>query len=169
MAGIEFADVRRMLTCENFARQELEMRGRRGKCPWCENTSHYNLVFLPDGNVYCHKCHNAGDVVTLAAQVWNVDQPTAARMLNDDFKLGLTASRPNPDQIKRRQAERDQREADRQRERAAWSQAANDLREAEQAASDLTIEDANSPVTWAKVARLGAAQDKWNAMRAGVC
>ena len=168
MAAIEFSDVAAALSCEQFARRELEMRGRRAKCPWCANPEHYNLAFLPDGRAYCHKCHKSGDVVTLAAQVWKVDQLTAARGLNDDFKLGLTASRPTDEQRRQRQRERDQREAEQQRQREEWARAADDLREAEQAADGLTLADADNPLTWAKVARLGRALDKWNALRAGV-
>ena len=117
VAAIEFSDVAAALSCEQFARQELEMRGRRAKCPWCPNPEHYNLAFLPDGKAYCHKCHKGGDVVTLAAAVWHMSQREAAAELNTRFKLGLGAETVTAADLERRraarQADRERREAER--------------------------------------------------------
>jgi len=163
MPGLEFADVAQALTCEQFARREMSMRGNRAKCPF-HGGEHYNLQFFKDGRCYCHVCHKAGDVVTLAAAVWHVSQLDAARLLNDDFNLGLCAGSPTADERQRRQREREQREAAEQAARAEWCAAADDLREAEQATAGFTLDDADKPSTWAAIARLGAAQDKWHAL-----
>lgn len=166
MAGLEFADVAAALTCEQFARRELPMRGNRAKCPWCDNPTRYNLKV--DERCYCFSCHKTGDVVTLAAAVWHTNQLDAARQLNDEYRLGLTGSTPTDEQRQRRQREREQREEEAERQRREWGKAADDLREAERAAAGLVIEDADKPATWATVARLAAAQDKWNRLWAGV-
>ena len=167
MAAIEFSDVAAALSCEQFARQELEMRGRRAKCPWCPNPEHYNLAFLPDGKAYCHKCHKGGDVVTLAAAVWHMSQREAAAELNTRFKLGLGAETVTAADLERRraarQADRERREAERAAVNAELGAAAEDLREAEAVAGTLTDD---TPETWAKVARLARAQDRWNALQA---
>lgn len=167
LPGLEFADVARALTCEAFARREMKLRGNRAQCPF-HGGENYNLQFFRDGHCYCHVCHKSGDVVQLAAAVWRVSQLDAARMLNDDFNLGLCAGSPTADERQRRQREREAREAAEQAERAAWSNAADDLREAERATAVLTVDDADKVATWAAVARLGTAQDRWNALRAGV-
>lgn len=163
MPGIEFSDVAAALSCETFARRELRMRGNRARCPF-HGGEHFNLAFFPDGRCHCFKCNKTADVVQLAAVVWNTNQLDAARLLNDEYNLGLTGSTPTDEQRRQRQREREQREANEQREREEWAKAADDLREAEQAAAGFTIADANNPATWAAVARMGAAQDRWSAM-----
>lgn len=170
MAGIEFADVAASLSCETFARRELRMRGNRAQCPF-HGGEHFNLAFFPDGKCYCHVCHKCGDVVTLAAATWHTNQRDAARMLNDEYRLGLSDDVSQDDlkrQRERRQRERDQREADERRQREAWSKAADDLREAEAAAERLTIADADKPGTWTIIARYVKALSTWEALRAGV-
>ena len=163
MPGLDFADVAAALSCETFARRELRMRGNRAQCPF-HGGEHFNLQFFKDGRCYCHVCHKSADVVQLAACVWHTNQLDAARMLNDDFSLGLTGSTPTDEQRRQRDREREARAAAEQAARAEWCAAADDLREAEQATAGLTIEDADKPATWAAIARLGKAQDRWNAM-----
>ena len=171
MPGIEFSEIARLLSCEEFARHEMQLRGKRAQCPF-HGGKNFNLAFYPkgtkDGKCFCFKCGRAADVVQLAAAVWHTDLVTAANMLNDEYHLGLTSSTPTDEQRQCRQREREQRESDAQRQREQWARAADDLREAEQAAGQFTIADADNPSTWAAIARLSAAQDKWAAMRAGV-
>lgn len=166
MPGLEFSEVAAALTCEQFARRELRMRGNRAQCPFHGGT-HYNLQFFNDGRCYCHVCHKSADVVQLAACVWHTNQLDAAQLLNDEYNLGLTGSVPTDEQRRQRQREREARAAAEQAARAEWGAAADDLREAEQAAAGFTLADAEKPATWAAVARLGAAQDKWHALQAG--
>jgi len=168
MPGLEFADVAAALSCETFARREMKVERRRAVCPFHAGATHYNLAFYRDGKCHCHKCGRTADVVQLAAAVWHVSQLDAARMLNDEYNLGLAGSTPTDEQRQRRQRERERRELEQRLERAAWSAAADELREAEQATAGFTLADADNPATWAAVARLGAAQDKWHAMRAGI-
>lgn len=167
MPGIEFSEIARLLSCEEFARHEMQLRGKRAQCPF-HGGKNFNLAFYPDGRCHCFSCGRTADVVQLAAAVWHTNQLDAARLLNDDYNLGLTGSVPTDEQRRQRQRERDRREADEQRQREQWARAADDLREAEQAAGQFTIADADNPSTWAAIARLSAAQDKWAAMRAGV-
>lgn len=165
MAGIEFADVAAKLSCEEFAQREMQLKRGRARCPF-HGGEHFNLQFFKDGHCHCHVCHRTADVVQLAAAVWGTNQLDAARMLNNEYNLGLTDSTPTDEQRQQRQRERDRREADARRARETWSKAAVDLREAEQAAAGFTINDADNPATWAAVARLGKAQDQWHAMQA---
>ena len=173
MPGIDFRAIADAMTAEQFARHELQMHGNRAKCPWCDNPQHYNLAFYAaDGKAHCHKCGRTVDVVGLAAKVWNTNQLDAARQLNDVYQLGVTAETMTQAERERReqarQRERQQHEAAKQAERAQWSAAADDLRKAEQATAGFTLADADNPATWAAVARLGAAQDKWYAMCSGI-
>jgi hypothetical protein len=165
MPGLEFSDVAAALSCETFARRELRMRGNRAQCPF-HGGEHYNLQFFKDGRCYCHVCHKAADVVQLAACVWHTNQLDAARLLNDDYNLGLTDSTPTDEQRRQRDREREARAAAEQAARDEWGAAADDLREAEQATAALTAADADKPSTWAAVARLGKAQDRWHALQA---
>lgn len=165
MAGIEFAELARALGCEEFARREMRMRGKRAQCPF-HGGEHFNLQFFDDGRCHCHVCHRTADVVQLAAAVWRTNQLDAARMLNDEFSLGLTDSTPTDEQRQRRQREREARAAAEQAERDEWGAAADSLREAERATAAFTAADADKPSTWAAVAQLGKAQDKWHALQA---
>lgn len=167
MPGIEFTAVAQLLSCRTFAEREMDLHRNRARCPF-HGGDHYNLQFFPDGRCYCHVCHRCADVVQLASAVWRLPQLDAARLLNDEFRLGLSAGAPPAEQRQRRQREREQREAAEQAARAEWGAAADELREAEQAAAGFTLADADNPATWAAVARMGAALDKWHAMRAGV-
>lgn len=169
MPGIQFSEVAAKLSAERFARREMQMRGGRARCPWCsDGSARHNLAFYArDGKCHCFRCGETSDVVGLAAQVWHVTQLDAARLLNEEFSLCIADSTPTDEQRQRRQNERKRREAAERAEREAWSAAADELREAEQAAAGLRIEDADNPATWAAVARMGAALDRWHAMRAG--
>lgn len=167
MPGLEFADVARALTCEEFARHEMDLRGNRAKCPF-HGGEHFNLQFFKrDGRCHCHVCHRTADVVQLAAAVWNIGQLEAARQLNSEFNLGLMDGTPTDEQRQQRQRERERRAAAERAEREAGAAAAEELREAERAAAGFTVADADNPATWAAVARMGAALDRWNAMQAG--
>lgn len=168
MAGVEFAEIAARLDCATFAAREMRVVRGRAQCPF-HGGEHFNLQFFKrDGRCHCHVCHRTADVVQLAAAVWHVSQLDAARMLDDDFNLGVGAGMPTDEQRQRRQREREQREAAEQAARAEWGAAADELREAEQAAAGFTLADADNPATWAAVARMGAALDKWHAMWAGV-
>jgi len=170
MPGLEFREVAAALTCEQFARRELRMRGNRAQCPF-HGGEHYNLQFFKDGRCYCHVCHKSADVVQLAACVWHTNQLDAARLLNDDYNLGLTGSVPTDEQRRQRQRERDRREADEQRARDAWSKACDDERAAQRAIERFTIADADKPEFTAALTRLVNAQTNvellWTSMAAG--
>ena len=168
MPGIEFSDVARALSCETFATHEMKVERRRAICPFHAGANHYNLAFYRDGKCHCYKCGRTADVVQLAAAVWHVSQLEAARLLNEQFRLGLIESdAPTAAALERRQREREERDRQREADRLAWGAAADDLREAENALQGATVADAENPAFWAKVARLGRAQDTWEALRAG--
>lgn len=166
MPGLEFADVAAALTCEQFARRELPMRGGRAKCPWCDNPTRYNLKV--DERCYCFSCHKTGDVVTLAAQVWHVSQLDAARLLNDEFRLGLCAGSPTADERQRRQRERDRRASDEQAKREAWARLCDDERAAQAVLDRFTAADADRPEFDQALRRMCAAQTQLDMMWAGV-
>lgn len=130
MAGIEFKSVAAALSCREFAEAEMELRGKRGKCPF-HGGEHYNLQFFDDGRCYCHVCHKAADVVQLAAAVWHCSQVEAADELNKRYNLRLdkapTAAETDAWQSKRRQRDDKQQAAEAAVEaaeaeaRAAWA------------------------------------------------
>ena len=172
MAGIEFKDVARRLSCREFAEAEgLPMKSGRLQCP-LHGGRNYNMAFCNDGwRVYCHKCGRSGDVVTLAAAVWRLNQRDAAVALNQRFRLGLDADAVDGAELERRRAER---EAARQAEaeaRAArtreYSKAADELREAERAVLRRSDTDWTPELT-AAVQRMARAQDGWNNLEGGV-
>ena len=169
LGGIEFKDVARLLTCEQFAEAEgMKMRGRRTVCPFHAGADGYNLAFNSDGTCHCFRCNVTRDVVALAAAVWRMNQRDAAVELNQRFNLGLTGERLTAADLARRDAERRRqralRDAEKQAETREWSTVADTLREAEYAAACFTIEDAEKPATWAAIARWARAQEKWFAM-----
>ena len=170
MAGIEFKDLARLLTCRELAETEgMKLRGGRAQCPF-HGGEHFNLAFLRDGHCHCHVCGRTADVVQLASALWRMNQRDAAAELNARFKLGLTGETMTPAERERReQARREARDLQalvKQAEAQKWSAAADELREAERAAAQFTMKDADNAATWAAVARLGKAQDTWNAMQA---
>lgn len=171
MAGIEFKELARLLTCRQFAEAEgMKLVGGRAVCPFHAGADGHNLAFYGDGRCHCHRCGRTADVVQLAAAVWRVPQTEAAVELNERFHLGLKAEGLTVSELERRErARRDARDLQqrvKQAEAQEWSTAAVDLLEAEQATAGFTLADADNPATWAAVARLGAAQDKWNALQA---
>lgn len=167
MPGIEFKDVARLLTSEEFARRELRMRGKRAQCPF-HHGQNYNLMMNADGTCHCFVCGRTADVVQLAAAVWHTSQMDAARMLNDDFNLGLTAEMPTDEQRQRRQQERDRRKAEQREQREAWARACDDEREARAKLERFTAADADKPEFDQALRQMAAAQTTLDVMWAGV-
>lgn len=172
MAGLDFKLISSALSCRDFAAAgELPiLRNGRSPCPF-HNGKDGNLSYLPDGHCHCFVCGRSGDVVTLAAAVWRVSQLDAARELNVRFHLGIADKPMTATELAAHEAararEREQSEAQAEAERAEWSAAADELREAEDAAGRLTLDDAETDRAWEIIARLGRAQDAWNALQAG--
>lgn len=172
MAGIEFKDVARLLSCREFAEAEgLLMSGNRAKCPFNGAETRFNLAFLPDGKCRCWACGRVVDVVGLAAAVWRLNQRDAAVALNQRFRLGLAADEVDGAELERRRAAR---EAARQAEaeaRAArtreYGKAADELREAERALLRRSDTDWTPELT-AAVQHMARAQDRWNNLEGGV-
>lgn len=163
MAGLEFAEVARVLSCADFARREMQVQGKRAQCPF-HNGRNYNLAFFDDGRCHCFKCGRTADVVQLAAAVWSTSQLDAARMLNDEFRLGLTDSTPTDEQRQRRQRERDRREEERREQREAWAKACEAEQAAQAAIERFTVDDADKPEFSQALTRLCAAQTAADAM-----
>lgn len=172
MAGIEFSDVARLLTCREFAEAEgMKIRGGRCVCPFHAGAHNFNLAFVNDGRrVYCHKCGRSGDVVTLAAAVWRMTQRDAAAELNERFKLGLSgetltqAERDRREQA--RQRERDLREAEHKAEARAWSAACDAERAAQAAIERFTEADADGAEFDQALKRLCEAQQRCELLQA---
>ena len=116
------------------ARQAAEVyglrigRSGRGVCPW-HSDRHPDLAFYGD-HCYCHACHNGGDSVALAAQLFNLSMIDAARKINADFclKLDLNGGDVDLTEHYRRKREQEQR---RQRQQAEWNALAEIVREAD--------------------------------------
>lgn len=164
MAGIDFQAIKASISCEDFAREWLETRGKRAKCPF-HGGEHYNLAFNRDGGCYCFVCHQAGDVVQLAAAVWGCDQLTAARQLAGELGLDTGDAGGNwREQRERRQRERQEREQERQAAARAWAAACDQLRQLEQAAARFTVADAERAETWRTLRQLADVQTKVDLM-----
>lgn len=168
--AIEFKDVAGALSCREFAEAEMEVnRAGRARCPF-HGGHNFNVAFYSDGRCHCFKCGRSADVVQLASAVWNMEQREAAEELNTRFRLGLASETVTPAERERReqarQEARELREMVRRSEAEEWSRAADNLREAEEAAEGLKLADADKPATWATVTRLALAQDHWHALRA---
>lgn len=161
--GIEFSDVARLLTCEQFARRELAMRGNRAKCPF-HHGANFNLAFFPDGRCHCFKCNRTADSVQLASATWNMNQLDAARLLNDEFSLGLAAEMPSDEQREQRRREADRRDRERDEARKAWATACDEEREAAVQLERFTVDDADKPEFAAALKRLCDAQTKCDLM-----
>lgn len=132
MAGIDFKAICAALSCREFASATMATRAGRAQCPFHGGRG-YNLAMYDD-HVYCHSCHQRGDVIDLAAAVWGVDKLEAARKLNDDFNLGIAEGMTDTDR-ERAQAAHDRREVDRNRIMTALAEAREEL-EAASASGD---------------------------------
>lgn len=167
MPGIEFKDVAARLTAEQFARNNLRMRGNRAQCPF-HHGEHYNLQFFHDGKCYCHVCHKAGDVVALAAATWGTTQLEAAALLNEEYHLGLDAAgKPSAAVLEARQRERQERDRQHQDQKKRWGAACDREREARRVLERFTASDADKPEFGQALARMVAAQTELDLMWAG--
>lgn len=164
MPGLEFREIARLLSCEEFARREMEMRGNRARCPF-HNGENFNLAFYNDNRCHCFKCNRTADVVQLAAQQWNTSQREAARLLNDEFSLGLRAETPTAEQREQVQRQREERATALQQERNAWAAACDEQHDA-LAALDGAVHDADSADFWKKLRRVAAARERLNVLEA---
>lgn len=168
VAGIEFKEVADRLTCEQFALRELEVRQHRAKCPF-HHGEHYNLQLLRNGKCYCHVCHKGGDVVTLAAATWGTTQLQAAKLLNEQFALGVEDSdAPTLDVLEQRERERRERDRQREEERKRWSAACDREREARAKLERFTAADADKAEFDQALQNMVKAQTELDLMWAGV-
>lgn len=168
MAGIDFKAIRDAVTVRRLVEREgLEIRGGRVRCPWCAtHNSRFNFKLNADGSGYCFSCHRAADVIDTAAQLWHADKLEAARLLNDVFRLGLEAVAVDAAAVERRRRDREaalQAEAEaRAADGKLFSDAADELREAEAALERFTALTDWTPALTAAVKRLAIAQDNWS-------
>lgn len=165
MAGIEFREIARRLSCAEFARAEMvTSRSGRAKCPW-RSEHRDNLKFNADGTCYCFACGRVADVVQLAAAVWATDQQTAARELNRRFNLGVSCETMTAAERERlemaRAAERARAAEAKRVEALEWSKAADAVRDAERALERFGPEDADSPAFRAALRRYGPLRERW--------
>lgn len=162
MAGIEFKDVSRLLSCREFAEAEgLPIRGGRTRCP-LHGGRNFNFALLDDGRAYCHVCHRAADVVQLAAAVWHMSQRDAAVELNERFHLGLAGESLTDAERERRRRDRERARdlqiLKRRAEAAEWSAACDAERAARAALERFTEADAETPAFDLALKRLADAQ-----------
>ena len=173
MAGIEFKDVARLLSCREFAEAEgLRMRGGRGVCPFHAGAHNYNLAFKPDGHCYCYKCGRVADVVQYASAVWRCSQLDAAAELNERFHLGLAGESLTDAERERRRRDRerarDLQMLKRRAEAAEWSAACDAERAARAALERFTEADAETPAFDLALKRLADAQMRCELLQAEV-
>lgn len=168
MSGIEFAEIAARLDCATFAAREMRVSHGRAQCPF-HGGERFNLQFFPrDGRCYCHVCHRTADVVQLAAAVWHTNQLDAARILNEEFSLGVDAGTPTDEQRQRRQRDREQHEADERAAREAWARACSEEQAAQRAIERFSVEDAEKPEFTRALTRLCEAQQLCDVLWADV-
>lgn len=152
MAGIDFKAISSALSCEDFARSEMQMRGKRINCPIHHGDS-YSMALLPNGRAHCHQCGRTVDTVQLAAAVWGMGQLQAARQLNTMFHLGIADSMPTEERRTALSAKEQERQT-----------ARNNLTEAMQALRD-AIDDAEQQpadsAAWRDAMRRVKAEGEW--------
>lgn len=174
VAGIDFKAIRDAVTVRRLVEREgLEIRGGRVRCPWCATRdSRFNFKLNADGSGYCFACHKAADAIDTAAQLWHADKLEAARLLNDVYRLGLEAEAVDAAAVERRRRDREaalQAEAEaRAAENKLFSDAADELREAEAALGRFATLTDWTPALTAAVKRLAIAQDNWSNLWAGL-
>lgn len=126
--------------------------GRRARCPWHED-SNPDLAFYDNGTCYCHACHNGGDAIALTAQIFGLSMKSAARKLNDDFRLGLDIDRPLSSaerrRIEKRRRQRDQAREKDQKKRHEWDLLCRVKHEADRQIEEIV--SAADPSDWEKV------------------
>lgn len=93
-------------TAAEFYGVEIARNGR-ALCPWHDDQNP-DLAFYDDGaRCYCHACHNGGDSIALAAQLFGLSMLEAAKKLNADLRLGADeTSFPHPSGISRAEKRR---------------------------------------------------------------
>ena len=162
MAGIEFRDGARLVSCRDFAEAEgLTIRNNRIACPF-HGGKNYNFALFDDGRGHCFVCGRDADSVRLAAAVWRTNQRDAAVELNERFRLGLQAeTMTQAERDRREQARNEARELQKrvkQAEAQEYSAACDDERTAQREIEQFSIEDADKPAFDQALQRLCAAQ-----------
>lgn len=169
MPGVDFEAIKAALSCEDLARRELPMRGRRAKCPF--NKQHderrFNLAFLRDGGCYCHSCHEVHDVIQLAAAIWHVSDFDAARMLAEELHIGPSTNVDVAALRAARAAEAARKREEKAAADATFAAACEDERAAGEALAKMTAADADGEAFSVMLRRLGRAQTTLDAMTAG--
>lgn len=162
--AIEFKDVARAVTCEDLARAEgLAVRNGRIACPLHGGHNFNFKLGGTSGRGYCFKCGRYADSVSLAAALWHVSQREAAEELNVRFNLGLAPATVTA-------AERERREAARQREHEQdmreWSAACEAERDAQLAIEHFTVADVEGTAFTSALKRLCDAQTRCDVLAA---
>lgn len=170
MAGIEFRDVARLVSCRDVAEAEgLQIRHNRIACPFHNGTG-YNFALYDDGRGHCFVCGRDADSVALAAAVWHTNQRDAAVEMNARFRLGLTGESMTPaERDRREQARKEARDLQqriKQAEAQEWSAACDAERAAQAAIERFTEADADTPAFDQALTRLCAAQLRCEVLQA---
>ena len=170
MAGIEFKDVARLVSCRAFAEAEgLTIRQNRIACP-LHGGKDYNFALYDDGRGHCFVCGRDADSVQLAAAVWRTNQRDAAVELNERFKLGLQAeTMSSAERDRREQARKEAQELQKrvkQAEAQEFSAACDAERAAQRDIERFSIEDADKPAFDQALQRLCAAQLRCDVLQA---
>ena len=167
MPGVDFEAIKAAISCEELARRELPMRGRRAKCPFNPDERRFNLAFLQDGGCYCFSCREAHDVIQLAAAIWHVTDFEAAQMLAEELHIGPSTNVDVAAIRAARAAEAARKREEKARADAAFAAACEDERAAGEALAAMTAADADGEAFSAMLRRLGRAQTTLDAMTAG--
>ena len=126
-----FEEIKGLVSAKDVAQAYGLHFGRNGRalCPW-HSDRHPDLAFY--GNrCYCHACHNGGDAVALAAQLFDLSMIDAARKINTDFGLGLDLNGGDlradlSESLRKRQ----ELERQRQQDRETWGKLCDVVHEA---------------------------------------
>ena len=89
--GSLFDEVRSRVTALDAARLygiQFDRSGRRARCIWHSPDRHPSLSFK-GGYCRCFACNNGGSSIDLTKQLFGISGLEAAKLLNEDFCLGL--------------------------------------------------------------------------------
>lgn len=89
--GSLFDEVRSRVTALDAACMyglEFDRSGRRARCIWHSPDRHPSLSFK-GGYCRCFACNNGGSSIDLTKQLFGISGLEAAKLLNEDFCLGL--------------------------------------------------------------------------------
>jgi len=94
---IDYNEMKRRVSALDAAKRyglEFDKTGKRAKCIWHPDT-HPSLSFK-GSFCHCFSCGNGGSCLDVVKRVFSCDLYSAAKLINQDFNLGMSTTPANP-------------------------------------------------------------------------